>query len=74
MSLWETHAYYKGSLSSRAVTGGEVVILKDNTSKKMCWKLAVVEELIPGESRQIRVAIVRIINCDSKPSRIRCIV
>lgn len=70
-SLRETHAHQKGALNSRAVTVGEVVILKDDTTKKMYWKLAVVEELISGRDGQIRAAVVRIINCDSKPSRIR---
>ena len=45
--------------------------LKDDATKKMYWKLAVVDELISGQDRQIRAAIIRIINCDSKPSRIR---
>ena len=46
------------------------MILKDDATKKMYWKLAVVEELISGRDGQIRAAIIRIIDCDSKPSRI----
>ena len=72
ISLKETHAYQKGALNSRAVTVGKVAILKDDTTKKMYWILAVVEEWISWQDRQIRVSIVRVIYCDSKPSRIRC--
>ena len=60
------------ALNSRAVTVGEVAILKDDTTKKIYWKLAVVEELISWQDIQIRAAIVRIIYCDSKPFRIHC--
>ena len=47
-----------------------MVILKDDATK-MYWKLAVVEELISGRDGQIRAAIIRIINCDSKTAKIR---
>ena len=57
-SLRETHAYQKGTLYSRPVTVGEVVILKDDATKKMYWKSAVVEELISGWDGQIINAII----------------
>ena len=47
------------------------MILKDDMTKKMYWKLAVVEEVIQGRDGQIRAAVVKIINNDDKPSRIR---
>ena len=70
-SLQETHGYHKGALNSRPVTVGEMVILKDDATKKMYWKMAVVEELISERDGQIRATIIRIINCDSKTAKIR---
>jgi len=53
------------------VAVGDVVILKDEWTKKMWWKLAIIEEVMEGRDGQIRAAVVKTVNCDGRPSRIR---
>jgi len=50
---------------------GDVVILKDDTTKRMFWKLAIIEELLTGKDGQVRVAIVKVVNHEGKQSRLR---
>jgi len=72
ISLRETHALLKNSgQKSSTVAVGDVVILKDEWTKKMWWKLAIIEEVMEGRDGQIRAAVVKTVNCDGKPSRIR---
>lgn len=46
---------------------GDVVILKNDTSNRMFWKLAKVEELLPAKDGSIRAAIVKVSNADHNP-------
>lgn len=49
------------------IASGDVVILKNDTSNRMFWKLAKVEELLPAKDGSIRAAIVKVLNADHNP-------
>ena len=44
--------------NKQTISVGDVVQIHDETPRA-CWKLAVVEQLIPGNDRQIRAAVIR---------------
>ena len=46
---------------------GDVVVLKDDSTKRSFWNLAVVKELIPGRDGKIRAAWVRVANNNTQP-------
>ena len=69
----ENHAV---QLKSRARSGpqiavGDIVILKNDTTNRMFWKLAKVEELLPGRDGLVRAAIVKVANSDQRPRLMR---
>ena len=43
-----------------AIRKGDIVILKDDTTKRLFWKLAVVHELLPGRDGKVRAAVVKV--------------
>jgi len=43
--LRETHSWHRREASKDEAIVGDVVILKDDTTKRVFWKLAVIEEL-----------------------------
>ena len=50
---------------------GDIVILKSDSSNRMFWKLAKVEELLPGRDGFVRAAIVKVANSDKRPCLMR---
>ena len=69
--LRETHSrHQKGAKRDTAVVG-DVVILKDDTTKRVFWKLAVIEELMTGKDGQVRAAIVKVVNSEGRQARLR---
>ena len=57
LSLRETHKNNCHGKGGSVISVGDVVLLKDDT-KRMFWKLAVVQELLTGADKQVRAAIV----------------
>lgn len=49
---------------SQEIPVGGIVLLKNDSSTGVFWKLAKVEELIPGADEKIRAAIVRVGNSE----------
>ena len=47
------------------ITVGVVGVLKDDSTKRVFWKLGVVEELVTGRHNKIRVALVRVGSSDN---------
>ena len=43
-----------------AIKVGDVVILKDDSTKRLFWKLAVMHELLPGRDWQVRAAVIKV--------------
>ena len=41
---------------------GQLVILKDDMAKRVFWKLAIVDELLPGRDGKIRAVKVKVPN------------
>ena len=73
LNLRENHAV---QLKSRARSGpqiavGDIVILKNDTTNRMFWKLANVEQLLPGRGGLVRAAIVKVANSDQRPRLMR---
>lgn len=67
LSLRERHAQVTKNRKGVDIAIGDVVILKNNTSNRMFWKLAKVEELLPGKDGNIRAAIIKVSNADRNP-------
>ena len=44
------------------ISVGDVIILKDDLTKRMFWKLGIVKELITGRDGQIRAALIKVPN------------
>ena len=53
---------------------GDIVLLKNDSTKRIFWKLARVEELIPGADGRVRAAIVQVGSDDKPPSYLRRVV
>jgi len=58
-SLRETHLIRNKIHGKEQIFVGDVMLLKDNCTKRMFWKLAVVMELITGNDNQVRADIVK---------------
>ena len=54
LTLRECHALKCKEGSKSPIEVGQMVILKDDTTKRLFWKLAIVEELLPGRDGKIR--------------------
>ena len=46
---------------------GDVVILRNDSTPRMFWKLALVEELLPGRDGIVRAARVKVANAERNP-------
>lgn len=57
--------------SCSTVSKGDIVIVKNDSSKRIFWKLAVVEDLLRGEDGNVRAAIIRVANSKGKPKKLR---
>ena len=71
LNLRENHAAKSRSRCGPEIAAGDVVILKGDSTNRMFWKLAKVEELLPGRDGLVRAAIVKVANSDQKPRLIR---
>ena len=67
LCLRERHAQVTKNRKGVDIAIGDVVILKNDTSNRMFWKLAKVEELLPGKDGNIRAAIIKVSNADRNP-------
>ena len=67
LNLRERHAQVPKNRKGADIAIGDVVILKNDTSNRMFWKLAKVEELLPGKDGNIRAAIIKVSSADRIP-------
>ena len=65
LSLQENRAV--DCTESEPIKVDDVVLLKDDNTPRIFWKLAVVQELIKGKDGHVRNAKVRILNNSGKP-------
>ena len=67
MSLREFHSIKRKACSSRSIEVGDVVVLKNDCTKRAFWKLAVVKSLIEGSDGVVRAAVVKVGSQDGPP-------
>ena len=60
LNLRESHNLRVKKGGQPLINRGDVVILKQDTSKRIFWKLAVVDELLMGADGHVRAAVVRV--------------
>ena len=70
-NLREAHSLRCRSEKRSVISVGDIVILKDDTTKRMYWKLALVEGLVEGRDGQIRAALVKVVNSEGKCAKLR---
>ena len=59
-SLRETHAASSRRKGDAEIMVGDVVLLQNDSTKRVLWKLAIVKELLPGYDDRIRAAVVQV--------------
>ena len=47
------------------------MIMKDDLTKRLFWKMVIVEELLPGKDGQVRAALVRVSSSGNHPAILR---
>jgi hypothetical protein len=60
LNLREHHANKKCQKPGVSVEVGDIVILRNDSTNRVFWKLAIVQELLPGSDGQVRAAVVRV--------------
>ena len=60
VSLPETHAASSRKNGKPGIAVGDVVLLQNDSTKRVLWKLAIVKELLPGSDDRIRAAVVQV--------------
>ena len=60
LKLRETHACKIRTQGGSQISVGDIVVVKDDRTKRLFWKLAKVEELLTGKDGKIRAAVVRV--------------
>ena len=71
LNLRENHTVRMRRSKQPVVKTGDVVIVKDDATKRLFWKLAVVTEVIRGNDNQARAAVVKVSSLQGKTSLLR---
>ena len=50
---------------------GDIMVLRNDSTKRHFWKLVVVQQLLTGSDGVVRAAIVRVVDCEGKSSVLR---
>ena len=53
---------------------GDLVILRDDSTTRCLWKLAIIEELIVGRDGEVRSAVVKVAGNERRPIRLRRVI
>ena len=69
----QSNARNKGN-AGQEISVGDIVLLKNDSTNRIHWKIATVEELIPGADGKVRAAIVKVGNSDKRPSYLRRVI
>ena len=59
LELREVHRYHKGKLGAKQIAIGDVVIVHEDTQRRM-WRIGIVEETLVSKDKEIRGAVVRV--------------
>jgi len=64
--LREQHSIKNKPRGHQQVEVGDVVILKNDTTKRVYWKLVIVESVIDSKDGTSRAAIIRVVNTEGR--------
>jgi len=70
MSLREHPSIKKKQHKNSVIAVGDVVVIKNDSSKRHFWKLAVVQKLLKGNNELVRV---KVVDCEGRPLLLRSI-
>ena len=71
MNLREIHSVKVKQGQRQSIAKGDVVVVKDDASKRLFWKLGVVKDLITGDDQQVRAAVVKVSDPKGRTSLLR---
>ena len=74
LSLRENHKVKSRHDKKPDISVGDIVILKNDSTSRNFWKLAKIEELLPGRDGTIRSAVVKVANDTRKPVLLKRVV
>ena len=60
LSLRETHAASSRKNGDPGIAVGDVVLLQNDSTMRVLWKIAIVQELLLRSDERIRVAVVQV--------------
>jgi len=66
LNLREIHVTRNRPMSDgTAISVGDVVIMKDDLTKRVFWKLGIVKELVKGRDSKVQAALIKVKNCNT---------
>jgi len=72
LGLREHHLVKKKQHNKNSVIAvGDVVVLKNDSTKRHFWKLAIVQQLLKGHDEVVRAAIIKVVDGEGKSSLLR---
>ena len=71
INLREYHRVKRQAIKGPEIAVGDVVILKNDSTKRLFWRLAVIQELLTGSDRKVRAAVIKIIDDQNKSRSLR---
>ena len=74
LSLRDNSTAKAVSGNHKAITVGDIVILKNDATSRAFWKLGKVEQLIPGKDGKIRAAIVKVAKGNGKTQLLKRVI
>ena len=71
MNLREYHCIKGGLTKGPEIAVGDVVILKNDSTKRLFRRLAIVQELLTGDDGKVRAAVIKIMDDQNKSRSLR---
>ena len=71
INLREYHRVKRQATKGPEIAVGDVVILKNDSTKRLFWRLAVIQELLTGSDGRVRAAVIKIIDDQNRSRSLR---
>ena len=71
INLREYHRVKRQATKGPEIAVGDVVILKNDSTKRLFWRLAIIQELLTGSDGKVRAAVIKIIDDQNKSRSLR---
>ena len=71
INLREYHRVKRQATKGPEIAVGDVVILKNDSTKRLFWSLAIIQELLTGSDGKVRAAVIKIIDDQNKSQSLR---